>query len=177
MAKGRNRKTCPRQPNGQPQRVRDVPPAEVRAIIAFASAKARRDGVMLGSEIGRLRVLGRLTDEHVATATAFATTYQTWCAILGVPNPNPRAVEFGAVRGMGGEIPGKTVDFVKSRMMGEMTGASNVLSRREYDVLVDVSVRDHAACGGSFPALVSALTKIGEAWGLTWSPSRARNIQ
>lgn len=178
MAKGRNRKLTSREPSGRPQReaaiVRretDTPPARVRQILAAARTIVDRDGVLMGYEIGRLALSRRLTDGHVSAATSFATTYQIWCAVLGIPSPNARAQDISAIRGESGEIRPAVVDFVKSRM----GNANSVLSSREYDILVNVAVRDHSTAGGALPVLISALDKISAAWGLTSAAENVRN--
>jgi len=174
---GRNRK-IERTPTGRPSRAgarMDVPPAMIRAIRLQAAEHARRNHVVMGAEITRLMVEGKLTDVQVSAATSFAAVYQLWCRVLGIPSPNARAQVIGEVHGESGDVSPSAVEYVKKRMTDPATGAESILSKREYDALVFVAVRDRAAIGQDLAHLERGLDKLCEAWGLTFVPKSARN--
>jgi hypothetical protein len=142
--------------------VRGYSPAQTRRMLD-SMAKAATNP-LVGYEIGRLHLAGHLTTEHVSVAHRYADLVNSWMRLHGVPSPNARAMDMGAVRGLSNE----DVTGDKARAIKDAWAAAQAALGTDAlaDWLYDVVVRDIAAVTVSQKRMVVvALGALGRHWG------------
>jgi hypothetical protein len=156
--------TAVRTPSGQLSRagVRDYSPTQIRRITDQLARAATNP--LAGYEIGRLHLAGHLTAEHVSAALRYADLASSWMRLHGVPSPNARAMDMGAVRGLSGAD--LTDDKARS-IKDAWTAAQYALGTDALaDWLYDVVIRDEAAVTVSQKRMVVvALDALARHWG------------
>lgn len=79
---------------------RDIPDA--RVFVAFGQPHRRGTIDPLDpkheSPLGRLRLSGRITEREFNAGDQWRNIYFGWLRSIGAPNPNPAAIDYGAVR-------------------------------------------------------------------------------
>lgn len=114
---GRRRKSGRRQPNGQPARVYVNPKAQVAAQPHRMGVVTKfRDRQEAESPFGRLMLNGIITPAMYEAGRAYAALAGQYRGVMGIPSPDPRAIDLGSYgRSVGGDIPSDVARSIKDR--------------------------------------------------------------
>lgn len=140
-------------------------PAQIRR--ALDSLIHAAGNPLAGYEIGRLHLAGHLTAEHVVAARRYADLWSLWSRVHGVPQASARAMDIGAVRGLGtDEIDAERADAIKGAYWSAYDTLIAVGGDRLAQYVFEVVVQDRAACTEDEKNMVAhGLDALHSHWG------------
>ncbi len=155
-----------RYPSGQikPER-NETPPTLVRRIID--QAKRGCGDPLLGSELGRLRLNGVLTDRQVAAGKKFGELVGSYDRIKGIPSRHAKSPSWqvGAGRSTKRDTDQAVIDDVSRRFQTAFVLLAN-LGGAVRRAVFDVTVYDNPVTVEEQRALIRGLDKLVELFGL-----------
>lgn len=130
--RGRNRKFCRRQPNGQPSRlIADlgpvIPPEALDQRARIVGENFSRDS-RAGSAIGRLTLTGRIRQHHYEAGLLLYRSWGSWQRLAEIPARNPKT---GSYDDMVSHGPRPEIDPAEwMRVRARYLGAVEAIVRR-----------------------------------------------
>lgn len=150
--RGRIRKPGPRESNGKPQR---PTVAEIRA--STIQARMRQHGLTLaqagerlaGYEIGRLYLRGQIDLVDVEVCDDYVQTVARFMALTNPQHPFPKAMDYLAAKGIGGEASADQIATARKRYadwLEPLTGLNSMVLPHVM-AFHDVAFYDRPALG------------------------------
>jgi hypothetical protein len=115
------------------------------------------------SPLGRLRLSGRITEREYNAGCQWRSIYFNWLHSIGAPNPNPAAIDYGAVSSEQGPMSAVDDDERDEAIAKAFKGGEAVLKRlgpRAFHAVSAIAVYEEPEELGDFQFTARA-AKIG----------------
>ena len=146
MARGRPRKICERQPNGQPKRDREENRHEILAVGRASRERMVKPGHALdhraGFSFGRARLHGWISETQYRAGAEFEACWTLWKEVMGLPRHWARTANFdGTVRGFDGDFDPAHAFAIKRRY-NRRVDALQSIGWNAYHAVVHIVLED-----------------------------------